>query len=299
MLICNYEGDELLMQVLTAITKREYYIKLDSGGTKKLGKEYYRNGRFSHTAVKERLDRLGKGYTVELMTICDDFNNATYLINQEVKKIYNITKCDRIDFHIGPSDGSNFRFKSAVQQPYKGKRAEKPALHAKLREYLITVHGAQVIQGYEADDALGIYQTQDTIACHCDKDICMIPGKHFNTMTNEFYTVEDPGTLTLSEDNKTLKGTGLAFFYAQLLMGDRTDNIPAIKHPTYKGWGAKTTYEALKSCTNEYEYLDTVSRKYCDNDLFSWRERLYEQADLVWICRELGVTGSKYLGGRI
>lgn len=302
MLICNYESDELIMQTATSVAKRAYYIKLASGALYPLGRKYVKGGRFNQGLVEKALTKIGKvkeeDYTIELITTYGDLSLATFLMENQIRKIYHLTKCDRIDFWLGPSNGSNFRFKSAVTQPYKSNRGEKPELVVQLREYLMMIHGAKEIEGYEADDALGIYQVDPlnlsydsgTIAVHCDKDIFMIPGKHFNTMTNQFVDVTDPGELHVS-NSKALKGTGLAFFYAQLLMGDPTDTIPSLA----KGYGPVKIMKLFEGCRKEADYLFKVCDEYQHHMGTGWQARLEEQADLVWICRNSTEKGSDYI----
>ena len=54
-----------------------------------------------------------------------------------------------------------------------------------------------------------------------------------------------------------LKGSGLKFFYSQLITGDQVDNYPGIP-----GSGAKAAYELLQSCTTEEELFIAVRDAY-------------------------------------
>ena|SRR3990167_4521844 len=293
MLIANYEADELLMQTTMASCKRKYTLKLESGATYPLGRKYTRGGRFSSKAVEEALAKLNKhkvtNYTIECDLTYQDMNLASFLMEKQIRKVWKLTGVDRIDFWLGPSDGSNFRFKSAVTAPYKSNRQPKPELLLQLREYLMVKHHAQEIIGYEADDALGIYQKCTTIAVHCDKDIFMIPGKHYNTMKDETVDVVDPGTVF--QEKGSLKGYGCAFFYAQLLMGDKTDTIPSL----HKGYGPVHICSLFANCEREEDYVQVIKKEYQKHEGDNWIARLKEQADLVWICREEGVTGARYV----
>lgn len=298
MLVANVESDELVMQAVTGVAKRAYHIKFSSGATYPLGRKYTKNGRFNPGEVVKAMVKLGKSkenYTIECEQVYGDATMAIHLMERQIRKYYAITKCDRLDFWLGPSDGSNFRFKSAKTQVYKSNRGEKPALVYVLRDYLKTVHLAQEIYGYEADDALGIYQNENTIAVHCDKDIFMIPGMHLNTMSDELVHVSDPGSIFLK--NTAVKGTGIAFFWAQMLMGDPTDTIPSLPHPVYKGYGAVSTMKQLSRCTTEEDYAKAVISAYKEVLGDSYQERLEEQADLVYICRNKETTGKDYVRG--
>lgn len=293
MLIANIEGDELLMQAITSIRKQDYIVKYKSGAILK------NNRRHDKRGLIKQLSRIGKkqdeDYTLELEYSYKPIELAIYLIDKQLRKIQHMTKCDVMNIWLGPTDGSNFRFKSAVTQPYKSNRPEKPEILTQLRNYLINIKGSRIIYGYEADDALGIYQnynTADTIAVHCDKDIFMIPGLHFNTMTDTLITVTDPGELILY--NGKIKGTGLAFFYYQMLTGDSTDTIPNI----VRGFGPVKAYKALEHCARELDYLEAVCTQYHTIIGDGWVSRMLEQADLVWICRNKEETGKDYIKRR-
>ncbi len=318
MLIANVEADELLMQVITSIRKQDYLIKYKSGAVIK------NNRRHNKRDLIKQLNRVNKvndqDYNLELDYKYGTLDTAVFLLERKLRKIQYLTKCDVMNLWIGPDDGSNFRYKSAKTQAYKNNRSTKPEILIQLRQYLINIKGAQVIYGYESDDALGIYQkdyikenlTDDiwtdmlgntfethlakysgTVAVHCDKDIFMIPGLHFNTMTDQFEEVDNLGHIFLN--NGAVKGRGLAFFYFQMLYGDSTDTIPNIK----RGWGEVKCYKFLEECYSEEDYLTRVIDAYntliIDTD---WKERLLEQADLVWICRDKEEKGSDYIKRR-
>ena len=66
---------------------------------------------------------------------------------------------------------SNFRLKVASILPYKGNRpSEKPEHYERIKNYLIKQKDAMLVTGHEADDQLGIDQTEDTIIVSVDKD---------------------------------------------------------------------------------------------------------------------------------
>lgn len=121
-------------------------------------------------------------------------------------------------FLTGPG---NFREKIATILPYKGNRdpSHKPKYYKEVKDYLINVWKAEVIEGMEADDMMGITQwaarDKSTVICTIDKDMLMIPGYHYNLNSKEQKWVD------LDEANK--------MFFWQMLVGDSTDNIPGIK----------------------------------------------------------------------
>lgn len=109
---------------------------------------------------------------------------------------------------------SNFRYQ--VFPEYKANRLGKPRpkhLQA-CKDRLLSGWCAQVIEGMEADDALGIGQCvgeHDSIICSIDKDLLQIPGWHYNFVKRQRVFV------TPLE--------GLRHFYWQLLVGDSSDGI--------------------------------------------------------------------------
>jgi hypothetical protein len=78
-------------------------------------------------------------------------------------------------------------------------------------EFLVTNWNATVSDGIEADDNLGIHQTDETVICSIDKDLLQIPGYHYNFVREEW--------------NKITVHQGWVNFYTQIVMGDRSDNI--------------------------------------------------------------------------
>ena len=196
----------------------------------------------------------------------------------------------------------NFREALAVTEPYKANRGAKPYHYANVVAYLKSL-GAVVVEGMEADDAMAIAQTEailfsyhtdltkthkeiaSTVICSRDKDLRQVPGYHYgweshNQPEYAMKWTDELGSLELT-DKRKVKGDGLKFFYAQLIMGDKTDNIPGIK-----GKGDVFAYNLIEPCTSEEEMSALVREAY-DND-----ELMLEQGRLLWMVRELNEDGS-------
>jgi 5'-3' exonuclease len=140
------------------------------------------------------------------------------------------------------TDKSNFRYD--IYPAYKeGRKAEKPTHYHRLRDYLLETHGAELVLDQEADDALGIAQTPETCIVTIDKDLDQIPGKHYNFVKKDFYEVTPD--------------QGLRYFYEQLLMGDRIDNIPGIY-----GIGPVNAKRIIAPCKDERDMYEVVLREY-------------------------------------
>ena len=143
--------------------------------------------------------------------------HALQIVKQAIDGILEATEAD--DFIVYLSGTGNFREEVAVTHEYKGNRkdARKPVHYDAIRTYLIEQYGAEVIDGQEADDALGIFLTKDIknhICCSIDKDLLMVPGLHYNWVKKEFTYID--------------KTTGLINFFKQLLTGDDIDNIKGL-----------------------------------------------------------------------
>lgn len=188
---------------------------------------------------------------------------------------------DLLLYHTGAEDfegyltfdrKENFRLPFAVTLPYKGQRTgRQPEYYDFIREYLHDKWGFQMVRGQEADDSIGIDaftrweqgQRDSYVICTIDKDLDMIPGKHFNFVKREHYEVDE--------------WSGLVSFYTQILTGDRTDNVAGIR-----GVGPVKAGNLLADCRTEDELWRAVSKAYAEN---GGRDRIIENAMLLWIRR--------------
>lgn len=160
---------------------------------------------------------------------------------------------------------TNFRFDVATTAPYKENRKDRqrPPHLDFLRDYMIQAWSAVVSEGEEADDMIAIRATElgdDGIIVSIDKDFNQVAGWHYNFAKNDKYYVS-------AQD-------GLRFFYKQILMGDRVDNIIGIK-----GVGDKKAEKMLKDAKTEQELYAV-----CVEALGA--ERVLENGRLLWLRRE-------------
>lgn len=186
------------------------------------------------------------------------------------------------------SEGRCFRDKIAHTKPYKGTRkSDKPWHYNNLTVYFKDVMGAVMCKGIEADDELAIQHVSkaDTILISRDKDLRQVPGWQYGwelgsqpSFGPELITKN--GNIYLDEMGN-LRGTGLAFFYAQVLMGDRVDNVPGCK-----GVGPEKAYRALASMGTRsmLEAVIGLYRKVYGN---KWKQHLTEQGRLLWMSRRM------------
>jgi 5'-3' exonuclease len=156
------------------------------------------------------------------------------------------------DMAIYLSEGENFRHKKATLAGYKANRkAPKPYHYEAAREYLIDVHGAEVCTSIEADDALAMNQTEDTVICSIDKDLLQVPGRHYN------WTTKDEKGVQVGSKRRISERHGLERLWAQVLTGDKTDNIPGIK-----GIGEVTALKKIANCRDEKAMFQLCKREW-------------------------------------
>ena len=225
-----------------------------------------------------------------------DFDYVREMLHDRLNTI-----CEAVGATTEPSlyltKGMTFRDDVAVTKPYKGTRKDKKPWHYKnLRAYMEYVLNATVVTGIEADDAMVIdhlNSKDETVLCSRDKDLKQCPGLFYSWELGKQgafgpVKIEDPGSLVLAKGPK-LTGTGLAFFYAQLLMGDPVDNIPGCPKI-----GPKKAYDILSPVQDDGGLmLDAVSEQYIKafGDTH-WPEHLLEQGRLCWMVRRMNDNGT-------
>jgi len=206
---------------------------------------------------------------------------VTHALNTMKKFINNTTEAAGCgDYRIFITGPDNFRDKVAVTKPYKGNRKQnKPKHYEAIREYLLTRHNAVLTYGIEADDALGLNQTDDTVLCSLDKDLKMIAGCHYNWKT----TIQS--TVSQWDADK--------FFMEQWMTGDVTDNIVGI----FK-WGPKKSEKLLEECTSIHQMHELVKYAYMELHDYS-PEYMEEMGHLIWMQRPNQITYKDFLDAKI
>ena len=206
-------------------------------------------------------------------TFCDD----------HLTKIKEGAGCNSYQVYV--SGPNNFRHDIARTHPYKFKRAdiEKPFHYQTVKDYLVNEKNAIVTDGIEADDALALAQGPNTVFCTVDKDLLMVPGRHYNWRKEEYRIVD--------------YDEGVHWFLTQLLIGDwSTDSIIGCGHVEAKIYGAKAkkagqSYQCRvgigpKEAANllmadKEEKLNVVVGAYKKEFGYEWKEKLNEMANLL------------------
>lgn len=185
------------------------------------------------------------------------------------------------EFSIFLSGENNFRYD--IYPEYKANRTSPKPRHLKeLKGYLVDKYKAQVSDGCEADDLLGIAQCleaehwatyEGTVICSLDKDLRMIPGNHYSFAIRG--NVKGTAWERPAEHLFVEPFEGLKRFYTQVLTGDTTDNVKGAA-----GIGKVKAERILRDCTTEQEMLEAV------RDHFSTDEELEMTGACLWIFRK-------------
>ena len=176
------------------------------------------------------------------------------------------------------SGSTNFRTSVAKLQEYKGNRiSEKPYHYLNIRNYLVDVKHAEIVEGEEADDQLSVRCVQQGhMIATIDKDLRNTAGWHFNWDKDE-----EPVEINEVEADRN--------FYTQLLTGDSTDNIPGLFKLTGKRATAKSK-APIQEMTDPADMYKHVYKVYADAECANVADTLLEIGRLLWMRREDGET---------
>lgn len=171
------------------------------------------------------------------------FGIPRWRCDEMMDNILDFTNAEEYNVYLSGSEEDNFRYKIYPRYKESRKTKPKPKWLEQLKEHLIVEWGARIACGMEADDALGINQTNDTVIASIDKDLLQIPGNHWNIVKKEWTNVSE--------------FEGLKSFYRQILTGDRGDDIPGID-----GIGPVKSQRAVSRADSEGELLEACLRLY-------------------------------------
>ena len=261
------DGDLLLYRIGFAIEKTKYLVELHNP----VGYVEY-----AHYDAKKDADKYVANVTSHVTATATIWSRKDLEPVEHGYHLLNATMTTLVDkygkdYSLYISGSTNFRDRVWITKKYKGNRDQqsRPTHYEALKEYLIKQFGAIVTDGIEADDAIGIESSGNTICVSLDKDLDQIPGLHYNWVSQTEYTV------TL-RDAKT-------HFYAQLLAGDATDNIPGLP-----GIGMAKAYKHLKDAESPKDMMNIAIGLYKEAFASSWWEKLTETFALVYILRNAG-----------
>lgn len=211
----------------------------------------------------------------------DEEWKALSRLDMTIEKIIEGVGCSSYTLFV--SGEGNFRYE--VEPLYKSNRGPSPEHREACRLHLVKEWGAVECNGYEADDAVGCEQGDDTIICGIDKDLLMLPGKHYR------WPIIRQGKLVRDEQwHDVTPEQGIRRFFEQALTGDKSDNIIGIHRV-----GPVKAAKILSDCTTEEEMYERVLDVYTEDsesgdEWVTCFDRFTKNLDLLWIWRCYGMT---------
>lgn len=176
-------------------------------------------------------------------------------------------------------------FRKAIYPAYKAHRDDipRPEYLPQIRDHLRALWAAEEVGTLEADDLMGIAQTDfndnplkgESIICSLDKDMLQVPGFHYNWVKQEI--------------TKVSPLDGWRNYYFQLIMGDRADNIP--------GYDGKMRQKVPKFLQDRVEELfgldDSEDMDTFVRNMYEDQEQYEVNKKLLWILREFPINAEK------
>lgn len=195
----------------------------------------------------------------------DEFEIVVYRMNELLDNI--LTKVNATEYKAFLTGEDNFR--KTIYPEYKANRKQPKPKHLEAAQfYAVKELNAEAEYGLEADDLLGINQTDETIICSLDKDLLQVPGHHFQWGIGTA-KYEKPDTFLWQSEK-----AGMRLFYEQCIKGDPTDNIKGIPK-----MGKVRAAKELEDCHTEQEMFNKVRYLYGNDDEFLLN------AQCLWILR--------------
>lgn len=215
---CIVDAD-YLVYAAASVGENTYYTFKDGNGNLI---DRYDSAKQAELAKQEAVDFFNQDTSEWVREVHKELNPESMVysvLDNLIVRLKQQVNADKYTFFIGGKD--NFRYELATLVQYKGERkTEKPFYFDEVRQHIIRKHGAKVVNGIEADDAVSVNLYNDwvktkgnptKILVHVDKDLNMSNGCHYNPDKNLFYYI------TPEEADYN--------FALQMLTGDKTDNI--------------------------------------------------------------------------
>ena len=199
------------------------------------------------------------------LVTADPLSYALHSTKLYVNQIIDDCGCNSYTIYLTPKT----TFRNKVRDDYKANRKgiDKPVHIKAIRDYLVNIYKAKVVDNIEADDALGLKQDRNTMICSIDKDLLMCEGNHYNFVNKTFTNVT--------------KKQGTEFFYQQMLTGDSADNILGIR-----GLGNVKAKKILNN-TLRKNWDNMIIDRYIEEFGYDeGRNRCVQNSQLLWILQK-------------
>lgn len=210
----------------------------------------------------------------------------------------------------------------ATLKPYQDNRDPDAPIKVRVRElrHLLANYTSDTVfpvfdHNYEADDMMVRHQHarikthgwESSVIMSGDKDLWMGQGYHCDPKTGRLYMVKGYGQTSYKEVGNVkpkLVGEGRSWFWHQMIMGDKADNIPGLEKITNRmldmylplkgrkprkegsvASGEAKAVAVLEGVTTDKEAAQRVYQLYWDYYGGSASTRFIEQAYLLWMQR--------------
>ena len=194
------------------------------------------------------------------LVTADPLSYALHSCDVWINEMLEDSGCGSASFFLTGKENFRYKVRKDYKENRRGAGAKKPIHLDQIRVYLKNKYKAKIVEGMEADDALGLVQTEGTAIATIDKDLLMVEGLHYNYVKREWKTV------THEE--------GERFFYQQMITGDKVDNIIGIH-----GMGEKKANRLLDETPRE-GWDEAIINLYIEKSDF---HRCVQNSMLLWI----------------
>lgn len=293
MTVLLIDGDILVYSAAFASQTTRYVVSLNMGELTNTF-QYIKDAKAF--CIEEGMDVS----SIETAITVEPWESCRHVVDSMIESYHNAVEgpTTAVIYLTDEDIENNFRYK--LDNTYKQNRKDfvKPHWYSKIRRYLQKYYETKVVRGIEADDAMGMDQTNNTIIVSKDKDMLMIPGRHLrmgkvgDDGKPLLYHISDSGTLAIEKDKAgkpRLFGTGFKWFCAQMLTGDNVDNIKGVPRV-----GPVKAYNLLKDDRRPVNLWNLVKKSYESAKLSP-----DNNAQLLWILRNDGEFYSEDLVKKI
>jgi len=181
-----------------------------------------------------------------------------------------LAKTNSTEYEGWLSGSNNFRYKVYPEYKRRRKDVQRPKWEKVVKQHLVDHWQANWSDGCEADDMLGVrsmlYQKQEDgnvpIIVTTDKDLKMIPGRHYNPVKQEEFFISNE--------------EAMYNFQYQLIVGDATDGILGVSR-----YGKIKAKKLLDSYHTVEDRFDAI------RDLYSCDEEMLMNGQCLWIWRKM------------
>ena len=203
----------------------------------------------------------------DIYTTHGNFRAASIMLDEAILKIRKETKTCAVRVFLTSS--TNFRTDVLPEYKENRKTTARPILVNPLREHLFKWYDAEMEEGLEADDLLGMatYKKIGAICCSIDKDLRTVEGLHYN------FDKPEEGVVKVKEKDAARQ------FYTQVLTGDTVDNFKGLP-----GCGPKSAEKILDGASSVTEMWLRVLEAYEKKGLSE--EDAVQQARCAYILKK-------------